>query len=147
MSVTYETKVIGYKNHASIAIPDEVLAELGTNRRAPLKVTINGYTYQSTATAVNGECRVVFPQKDRDAAGAQADDIVVVTLELDSGVREVVMPEELAAALETAGLSDVFEALTYSKRKEFARQVSEAKAEETKAKRITKVLAELTGNL
>jgi bifunctional DNA-binding transcriptional regulator/antitoxin component of YhaV-PrlF toxin-antitoxin module len=147
MSVTYETKVIGYKNHASIAIPDEVLAELGTNRRAPLKVTINGYTYQSTATAVNGECRVVFPQKDRDAAGAQADDIVVVTLELDSGVREVDMPEELTAALETAGFADVFEELSYSKRKEFARQVSEAKAEETKAKRITKVLAELTGNL
>jgi bifunctional DNA-binding transcriptional regulator/antitoxin component of YhaV-PrlF toxin-antitoxin module len=147
MSVTYETKVIGYKNHASIAIPDDVLAELGTNRRAPLKVTINGYTYQSTATAVNGECRVVFPQKDRDAAVAKADDVVMVTLELDSGVREVVMPEELAAALETAGLSDVFEALTYSKRKEFARQVSEAKAEETKAKRITKVLAELAGNL
>ncbi len=147
MSVTYETKVIGYKNHASIAIPDEVLAELGTNRRAPLKVTINGYTYQSTATAVNGECRVVFPQKDRDAAEAKADDVVIVTLELDSGVREVVMPEELAAALETSGLADVFEALTYSKRKEFARQVSEAKAEETKAKRITKVLAELAGNL
>jgi bifunctional DNA-binding transcriptional regulator/antitoxin component of YhaV-PrlF toxin-antitoxin module len=147
MSVTYETKVIGYKNHASLAIPDEVLAELGTNRRAPLKVTINGYTYQSTATAVNGECRVVFPQKDRDSAVAKADDVVMVTLELDSGVREVVMPEELAAALETAGLSDVFEALTYSKRKEFARQVSEAKAEETKAKRITKVLAELAGNL
>lgn len=143
MSVTYETRVIGYKNHASLAIPDEVLAELGTNRRAPLKVTINGYTYQSTATAVDGECRVVFPQKDRDAASAKADDIVQVTLELDAGVREVAMPEELSAALETSGLAEVFEALTYSKRKEFARQVSEAKAEETKAKRIAKVLESL----
>lgn len=143
MAVTYRTKVIGFKNHASIAIPDEVLAELGTNRRAPLKVTINGYTYQSTATAVDGECRVVFPQRDRDAASAKADDIVQVTLELDAGVREVAMPEELSAALETSGLAEVFEALTYSKRKEFARQVSEAKAEETKAKRIAKVLESL----
>lgn len=143
MSVTYETRVIGYKNHASLAIPDEVLAELGTNRRAPLKVTINGYTYQSTATAVDGECRVVFPQRDRDAASAKADDIVQVTLELDAGVREVAMPEELSAALETSGLAEIFEALTYSKRKEFARQVSEAKAEETKAKRIAKVLESL----
>lgn len=143
MSVTYETKVIGYKNHASLAIPDDVLAKLGTNRRAPLKVTINGYTYQSTATAVDGECRVVFPQKDRDAAGAKADDIVMVTLELDAGFREVAMPEELSAALQNAALTEVFEALTYSKRKEFARQVSEAKAEETRLKRIAKVIESL----
>ena len=143
MSVTYETKVIGYKNHASIAIPDEVLSKLGTNRRAPLKVTINGHTYQSTATAVDGECRVVFPQKDRDAAGAKADDIITVTLELDSGVREVEMPSELTQALQTAGLTEVFAAQTYSKRKEFARQVSEAKAEETRVKRIAKILDEV----
>jgi bifunctional DNA-binding transcriptional regulator/antitoxin component of YhaV-PrlF toxin-antitoxin module len=143
MSVTYETKVIGYKNHASIAIPEEVLSKLGTNRRAPLKVTINGYTYQSTATAVDGECRVVFPQKDRDASGAKADDIITVTLELDSGVREVDMPIELTQALQSAGLTEVFAALTYSKRKEFARQVSEAKAEESRAKRIGKVIESL----
>jgi bifunctional DNA-binding transcriptional regulator/antitoxin component of YhaV-PrlF toxin-antitoxin module len=143
MSVTYETKVIGYKNHASIAIPDEVLSKLGTNRRAPLKVTINGHTYQSTATAVDGECRVVFPQKDRDAAGAKADDIITVTLELDSGVREVDVPSELTQALQTSGLTEVFAALTYSKRKEFARQVSEAKAEETRVKRIAKVIESL----
>lgn len=143
MAVTYKTQVIGYKNHASLAIPDEVLAELGTNRRAPLKITINGYTYQSTATAVDGECRVVFPQKDRDAAGAKADDIVEVSLELDAGVREVVMPIELANALEDAKLTEVFDNLTYSKRKEFARQVAEAKAEETKTKRVAKVIETL----
>lgn len=143
MSVTYKTKVIGYKNHASLAIPDEVLAELGTNRRAPLKVTVNGYTYQSTATAVDGECRVVFPQKDRDAAGAKADDIITVTLELDSGIREVLMPQELLDALNASGLNEVFEKLSYSKRKEFARQVMEAKTEETRLKRIAKVLEAL----
>lgn len=144
MSVTYKTKVIGYQNHASIAIPDEILEKLGANRRAPLKVTINGYTYQSTATAVNGECRVVFPQKDRDAAGAKADDIVSVTLELDSGIRAVDVPKELEQALKKAKLQKSFDALTYSKRKEFARQVSEAKAEETKLKRIEKIIQELS---
>lgn len=143
MSVTYTTKVIGYQNHASLAIPDEVLEQLGTNRRAPLKVTINGYTYQSTATAVGGECRVVFPQKDRDASGAKADDIVEVTLELDSGVREVQLPQELVDALIDSGLTNVFDGLTYSKRKEFARQVAEAKAAETKVNRVAKIISQL----
>lgn len=143
MAVTYSTVVLGEGNHASLLIPDAVLAELGANRRAPLKVTINGYTYQSTATGVGGECRVVFPQRDRAAAGASAGETVTVTLELDSGHREVDMPDALAQALETAGLRDAFEALRYSKRKEFARLVTEAKADETRARRINTVLSAL----
>lgn len=143
MRATYTTTVIGDGNHASIHVPDEILAELGANRRAPLKVTIGGHTYRSTATAVNGDCRVVFPQADRDAAGAKAGDTVMVELELETGHREVELPAELEAALTAAGLRDVFEALTYSKRREFARQVAEAKAAETKAKRVEKVLAAL----
>lgn len=144
MAVTYSTVVLGEGNHASLLIPDAVLAELGANRRAPLKVTINGYTYQSTATGVGGECRVVFPQRDRAAAGASSGETVSVTLELDSGHREVEMPDALTKALAAAGLRDAFEALTYSKRKEFARQVAEAKTEETRAKRVAKVLEALS---
>ena len=143
MRTTYTTTVIGDGNHASIHVPDEVLAELGANRRAPLKVTIGGHTYRSTATAVNGECRVVFPQTDRDAAGAKAGDTVMVELELETGHREVELPAELEVALIAAGLRDVFEALTYSRRREFARQVAEAKAAETRVRRVDKVLAAL----
>ena len=145
MAVTYETKVIGDGNHASILIPDWVLTELNTNKRAPLKVTINGHTYQSTAVGVDGQCRVVFPSADRAAAKASAGDLVQVHLELDSGHREVAMPIELIEALDQAGLSDTFAALSYSKRKEFARQVSEAKAADTRDRRIEKVLSALLG--
>lgn len=140
MGVRYETEVIGDGNHASLLIPDWVLDELKTNKRAPLRVTINGHTYQSTAVGVAGQCRVVFPSADRLAANATAGEIVEVFLELDSGHREVNMPSELTAALEEAGLSDTFASLTYSKRKEFARQVAEAKAEETRVRRIEKVI-------
>ena len=145
MTVKYTTTVIGFQNHASLHVPDEVLEQLGANRRAPLKITINGYTYRSTATAVNGECRVVFPQADRDAAGAKAGDEVVVELELETGHREVELPAELEEALGAAGLREVFEALTYSKRREFARQVAEAKAAETKLNRVAKVIETLRG--
>ena len=55
MKATYQTVVIGHGKHASIEIPDEILAKLGANKRAPLKITINGYTYQSTATGVDGK--------------------------------------------------------------------------------------------
>jgi hypothetical protein len=143
VSVTYETAVLGEGNHASLLIPDWVLEELQTNKRAPLKVTINGHTYQSTAVGVDGECRVVFPSAERLAAKAQNGDIVQVTLELDSGYRTVEMHAELVLALEKTGLAEVFGELSYSKRKEFARQVAEAKADDTRLRRIEKVIESL----
>ena len=146
MAVTYKTEVIGEGNHASLLIPDWVLQELNTNKRAPLRITINNHTYQSTAVGVAGECRVVFPSANRKAANAKAGDIVEVTLELDAGTRAVAMPEDLVEALESSGLSEAFEGLSYSKRKEFARQVAEAKAADTRLRRIEKVLASLKVN-
>ena len=145
MSVTYTTTILGFGNHAAIAIPDEVLAALGANRRAPLRVSIKQHTYQSTATAMDGLCLVVLPQRDRAAAGVESGDTVEVTLELDAGHREVVLDPELESALVAAGVRETFEALTYSKRREFARQVAEAKAAETRQRRIEKVLSALTG--
>jgi bifunctional DNA-binding transcriptional regulator/antitoxin component of YhaV-PrlF toxin-antitoxin module len=143
MKTTYKTVVVGFGNHAAIEIPDEELAKLGGNRRAPLKITINKYTYQSTAAGVDGKCMVVFPTRDREASGAKAGDEIVVTLELDDGYREVVVPSELTNALAAHSLTEVFHDLTYSKRKEFARQVAEAKGEETRTRRIMKIIAAL----
>lgn len=143
MKTTYETIVIGFGNHASIEIPEKNLTELGANKRAPLKITINGYTYQSTATGMDGKCMVVFPTRDREASGAKAGDLITVTLELDDGYRHVDVPATLSDALTKNGLSETFHDLTYSKRKEFARQVNDAKAQETKNSRIEKIIGQL----
>jgi bifunctional DNA-binding transcriptional regulator/antitoxin component of YhaV-PrlF toxin-antitoxin module len=143
MKTTYETVVISFGNHASIEIPDKNLSEIEGNKRAPLKITISGYTYQSTATGVNGKCMVVFPTRDREASGAAAGDHVTVTLELDDGYRNVDVPAVLSEILLEKGLSEAFHNLTYSKRKEFARQVVEAKAETTRNRRIEKILVQL----
>ena len=143
MTVTYITRVIPEGNHASLAIPEEVLDALGTNRRAPLKIIINGHSYRSTATAVDGQCRVVFPSAERKAAGVSAGEMVTVTLELDSGYREVELNAEFESALDGAGLRKAFDALSYSVRKEYARSIAEAKAEETRHRRIDKAVREI----
>jgi bifunctional DNA-binding transcriptional regulator/antitoxin component of YhaV-PrlF toxin-antitoxin module len=143
MKVTYRTTILGFDNHASIEIPQPILDKLGTNKRAPLKITVNGYTYQSTATVMNGKCMVVFPMKDREAAGAKSGDTVNVTLELDSGHRDVDVPAQLMAELQAHRLVQVFERLTYSRRKEFSRLVAESKAPETKSRHIHKIIESL----
>jgi len=143
MKTTYETLVIGSGNHASIEIPTKNLEEIGGNKRAPLKITINGYTYQSTATGVDSKCMVVFPMRDREAAGASAGDTVQVTLELDSGYREVLLPAQLLDSLKNLNLTEKFAALNYSQRKEFARSVNDAKSDETRQRRIQKIVTSL----
>lgn len=142
-SASYTTTVIGFGNHASLEIPQEILDELGTNKRAPLKITINEHTYQSTATGVDGKCMVVFPEKDREAAKTKAGDEVTVMLTLDDGYREVELHPELLSALNSANKKSVFDSLSYSKRREFARIVIDAKGDDTRVRRIAKVLASL----
>lgn len=146
MKTSYQTVVIGEGNHASIEIPDKNLADIGGNKRAPLKITINGYTYQSTATGVGGKCMVVFPMRDREASGAKAGDQITVMLELDDGYRNVNVPAGLQKALDDNNLSEKFHNLTYSKRKEFARRVSEAKADNTMARRIETIVSMLNSD-
>jgi uncharacterized protein YdeI (YjbR/CyaY-like superfamily) len=59
----------------------------------------------------------------------------------------VIVPEDLAEALaEVEGGRAAFDALAYSARKEYVRQVESAKALETRQRRITGIVAKLTGS-
>jgi hypothetical protein len=121
----------------------ERLAELGTGKRLPVTVTVAGYSYQSTVGVMGGRTLISLSKAHREAAGLKAGDAVTVSLALDAGPREVAVPAQLQAALDSAGLTGQFAALPYSKRKEFARQVAEAKADSTRERRVTKVLEAL----
>jgi bifunctional DNA-binding transcriptional regulator/antitoxin component of YhaV-PrlF toxin-antitoxin module len=140
MQTTFETVILGFGNNTGIEVPPPSLAELGGGKRSPVVVTVADYTYRSTLGVMGGRTLVSLPKAHRDAAGLKAGDTVTVTLALDEGPRTVEVPPPLQAALDQAGLTDRFVSLAYSKRKEFARQVSDAKGDATRARRIDKVL-------
>ncbi len=146
MAVTFTTtlqKAEGL-NATGIRIPAEVIAALGTQKKPKVKVTINGYTYRNTVAVFGDVFMVGVSQEHRAASGLDAGDQVEVTLELDTEPRTVEVPEDLKAALsDKAGALEAFEALSYTMRKEFARQVTEAKAQETRERRIAKIVAEM----
>ena len=80
----------------------------------------------------------------REAAGVKAGDQVEVTIELDLEPRTVDVPDDLAAALaEEPGATAAFDALSYTMRKEYVRQVESAKALETRNRRIAGIVAKL----
>jgi hypothetical protein len=143
MAVTFTTTLnqAEDKNAAGIIIPPEVMAELTTQKRPAVIVTMNGYSYRNTIAVYGGVFMVGLSQEHRNASGIKGGDQVVVTLELDTEPRTVEVPEDLAAALAAKpGATEAFDALAPSRRKEFVRQVLEAKAQETRDRRIAGIV-------
>ncbi|MGN6600036.1 MAG: YdeI/OmpD-associated family protein [Actinomycetes bacterium] len=139
-TTTFETVILGMRNNTGIEVPEANLAELGAGKRPPVVVEVNGYTYRSTPGVMGGRILIPFAKAHREAAGLGAGDHVIVTLTLEEGPREVEVPSELGRALQEAGLTERFEQRSYTQRKEAALQVAEAKTEETRQRRIAKVL-------
>lgn len=132
------------KNAAGIVVPPEIVEALGSGRNPKVKVSVNGYTFRGTVQVSNGRFMLSFSSDKREASGVKGGDQVEVTVELDTEPRTVEVPEDLRAALSAkAGALEAFEALAYSRRKEFVRQVNEAKAQETRARRIAGIVAQV----
>jgi uncharacterized protein YdeI (YjbR/CyaY-like superfamily) len=69
---------------------------------------------------------------------------IAVTLELDTAPRTVEVPADLAAGLAARpGAREAFDSLSYTTRKEHVRGVETAKAAETRARRIDRILESL----
>lgn len=82
--------------------------------------------------------------ENRQAAGLNGDEELEVGLELDAEPRNTPPPNDLKAALVKARLLEAFEKAAPSRRKEFVRQVEDAKTLETRQRRIAKVVAALS---
>ncbi|HSJ56208.1 MAG TPA: YdeI/OmpD-associated family protein [Anaerolineae bacterium] len=146
MKQTYTTVVEQAEgmNATGLQVPAAVVAGFGKGKKPPVKVTIGQHTYRSTVSAYGDVYMLPLAAEHRNAAGVQAGDEVVVTLELDEEPRTVDVPEDLAAALAgTPGARAAFDALSYSRRKEHVRQVESAKADETRRRRIDKIVGQL----
>ncbi len=146
MKTTFTTTILldDKVNATGIRVPAEAIAALGGKKKPPVIVTVNGFTYRSTVAAYGDVYMLPLSQERRVAAGVAAGDTVEVTLELDTEPRTVEVPDDLAAALAARpGARVAFDALAYSTRKEHVRQVTEAKAQETRERRIAKIVAAL----
>ena len=145
MAETFTTTVLkAGLNAAGIEVPANVIAALGSTKKPPVIVRLAGYSYRSTVAVMDGAFMIPLSQEHRAAAGVNAGDTLEVTLELDSEPRTVEVPDDLAAALSVKpGARAAFDGQAFSKRKEFVRQVEEAKTAETRERRITKIVAQL----
>lgn len=130
---------------AAIVLTDEQVAALaGGPKNPPVKVTVNGgYTFDGRVGRMGGENLVGFNKAVRAAAGVEAGQTIDVVIVADTGERTVEVPDDLAEAMATADVTDMFTELAPSHRKEYVRWITEAKRPETRAKRITEAVQKI----
>jgi len=141
---TFTTTI--YRNEATcfVPIPFDPKEAFG-KARAPVKVTLNGYTYRSTIALMGGPPFIPLRKSHREAAGLEGGETLQVVVELDTEARTVEPPDDLVAALKAAPAAwSRWTALSYTHQREHVEAVEEARKPETRARRIARAVEMLS---
>lgn len=135
-SKTFKTTLLREGGMSCIPIPFDPMTAFG-KARAPVKVTINGYTFRSTIAAMGGPPFVPFRRSRREAAGLEGTETLRVRVDLDTEPRVVTPPSDLVKALKASPPAwDRWREMSYTHQREYAEAIEEAKKPETRARRV-----------
>jgi len=132
------------KTATGFVIPPEIVEQLNKGKRPPVLVTIGAHTYQNTVAVMGGQFMIGVSAANRAAAGVNAGDEIDVRLQLDTAVREIVVPDDFAKALDAVPAArKTFDSLSFSHKRAHVDAIAQAKAAETRQRRIEKSVATL----
>jgi hypothetical protein len=126
---------------AAITPPVDVPEYFGTRGRVPIRGTINGFPFRSSLMPMGGCHMMPVNMNLRKGAGAKPGDIVEMVMERDAEERTVEAPAELAKELaKNKKARERWDGLAFTHKKEMANSISGAKQEETRKRRLAKVM-------
>ena len=135
-SKTFRAKIVREGSMCFIPLtfdPKDVFGKV----RAPVKVTLNGYSYRSTIAAMGGPPCIPLRKSNREAAGLEGVETIDVRLDLDTEKREVIPPADFRRMLKTTpGALERWNRLSYTRQREHVEAIEGAKKPETRARRI-----------
>jgi hypothetical protein len=138
MKLTAELESAG-GNATGIRVPDEFVAELGGGGRPKIVATVNGHQWRSSIARMGGEYWLGVSAANRSGAGVKAGDVLDVDVVLDTGVREVEVPVDLARALAVNPEAQAFwDTLSFSNKRYHVEQIAGAKTDATRERRVAK---------
>jgi hypothetical protein len=108
--------------------------------RAPVTVTLNGYTFRSTIAAMGGPPCIPLRKSNQAAARLDGIDTIDVRLDLDIEPRVVKPPADLVKALKAASAWDRWQELSFTHQREHVEAVEEAKKPDTRIRRIDRAV-------
>ena len=126
---------------AYVEFPYDVVKEFGKSR-VKIKASFDGNIYRGSLVRMGGDCHWLgLTMSMRKIIGKNPGDTVHVILEEDREERNVEIPADLEALMkEEKGLTDFFNSLSYTHRKEYVRWIIEARKEETRKRRLIRAI-------
>ena len=126
---------------AAITPPIDVPEFFGTRGRVPVRGTINGYSFRSSLMPMGG-CHMMPVNKTLcEGARVAAGDVVEVVMERDEEERTVEAPPLLKKALaKSKAAEENWRKLSFTHKKEMAQAILGAKQEETRLRRLMKIV-------
>jgi hypothetical protein len=126
---------------AAIEPPFDVKKTFGARGRVAVRGTINGFAFRSSLMPMGG-CHMMPVNKALCVgAGAGPGDIVEVVMERDVEERTVEAPPELKRELAKSKTAQAnWEKMSFTSKKEIAISIRGAKQEETRVRRLAKVM-------
>lgn len=130
---------------AWVKIPLNVREEFGTGGQVKVQAMFDGEPYRGSLAPMGEGVHVLGIRKTiRQKIGKGVGDVVTVTFEQDMSRRTVWLPAELRAALNRNKTAKIlFAKLSYTRKREYAEWVAEAKQNETKKRRAKKAVVEI----
>jgi len=129
---------------AAAKIPPDLGAELGGMKQMRVTGSMNGHPIRTSTMPYRGGFYVGIHKAAREAAGVDIGDEVALELTRDDSPRVLELAPELEAAFAAEPeLRTRFDALSFSRRRDLAEPIAEAKKPETRAIRLEKALATL----
>jgi hypothetical protein len=126
---------------AAITPPVDVAEVFGTRARVPVRGSINGFPFRSSLMPMGGCHMMPVNRTLREGAGVKPGDTVEVVMERDDDVRTVAAPALLKKALaQNKAAKGNWEKLAFTHKKEMAVWIEGAKQEETRVRRLAKVM-------
>ena len=137
----FKTKILQTGNNTGIELSEKMIETLGGGKKPLVVVTLNNYTYRSAVGKMGEKYMISLSAENRKNANVKGGDLVEVSVELDTAPRTVDIPEELKKALDENKIAKAnFEKLAPSRKKAIVLSIADAKTEETKLRRIEKVI-------
>jgi len=126
---------------SALSAPFDVQKTFGTKARVPVRGTINGFPFRSSLMPMGGCHRMVVNRTIRDGAGVKAGDTVAVVMERDEAKRKIDPPPQLRKELAKSKTAQAnWKKQSFTNKKEMARAITEVKQEETRVRRLAKVM-------
>lgn len=139
----FNVKLVGQEGSSATGFyaPFDVPATFGTRARVPVRGTINGYPFRSSLMPMGGGYCMAVNKTMRDGADVRAGDEVEIVLQRDLQPRTIAAPPELKKELaKNKKAKEQWESLAFTVKKEMANAITGAKQDETKQRRLAKVM-------